>query len=1128
MTNQTAKNDDTHEKIRFRREEIVDLSAMPSADGIPFSARRLRRGGRIARWSIRFAALFFALVFGFLAFLQMLGLSGFGAQRLTQIAQTELRAFFGQDIDAAIGGARFSVHGPGTLTLDLSDVRISKGGSDDVAIAAETLRLRLNSWSLLVGVPRLSGASLNNARIVVAAMPGQSNAAWMSGLLNPDGLLDPDKVLRFVFDAANNASHLFSSGRVPEVEISDVQFELPEGVPTRIIGVKRATFEHDEGRVALNGVASADSHNAEFHAEIIPNQQDRSAESFNLSFSTIRQDDERQSISLGKSTVSIAGYAPRHGEVEKLEATILGDGLAVDLGKRGILSGKLDILATLAAGSGKLEFDRFNTTIGRSVFKMSGAIAPRPTEPGQESSYRFELVSPDSSLAPEDTNEPDMQLSLTLEGSYAPNIRRIEVDKIGLSSASGTAFGDAAVTLIDHGAPGIALDVSVSNMSVSHVKQLWPWFSAGPARRWVNENLFGGTVPSGSIHFAVVPGRLGNGQKLNESEVYGQFQVSQTRFDIAGLLPPVRDAVGTVSFAGDDVDITLNSGKVFLSDGKSVSASAGRLTITDAGKRPVIGTLKIDVAGDASAIAELASLEPINAMKSTGIAPAALSGPVRGTVDARIPMHKGIDKSLLDWHVDLAFENLSIAEPVEGQKITDADGTIVLDKQKAIIKAHAMLNGFPAELTLTEPLAQSDVTRQRDIVLVIDEAAQARLSPGLDEFIAGTIRLDVTNGEGSRRHLAADLTGAKLNLPMVGWSKGEGIPAKLSFEIATDSGQIQITNFDLSGSAFAIAGDMSIADGGLRSAKFSRFRLTRDDDVAVALQRSGKGYAVSVSGASLDARALIRRVTQPDPKGDTGSSSTPITLKANVDRIIGFNGVSLGRVALTYSAATSVTGLSLAATLGNGSPVTVSNSPDGAGRRFKLAAQDAGALLRFLDVYGRMEGGTVALSMAASGGNYAGQLDLRNFWIVNEPKLGSIVSTAPSADTRSLNEAVRGRIDTSRVQFERGFADIEKGPAYLRVRNGVVRGPAVGTTFRGTVYDENDQMDLTGTFMPAYGLNRLFGELPLIGQILGNGQDRGLIGVTYRLTGDVNAPRLQINPLSVIAPGIFRNIFEFQ
>ena len=49
-------------------------------------------------------------------------------------------------------------------------------------------------------------------------------------------------------------------------------------------------------------------------------------------------------------------------------------------------------------------------------------------------------------------------------------------------------------------------------------------------------------------------------------------------------------------------------------------------------------------------------------------------------------------------------------------------------------------------------------------------------------------------------------------------------------------------------------------------------------------------------------------------------------------------------------------------------------------------------------------------------------------------------------------------------------------------------------------------MDMTGTFMPAYGLNRIFGELPLVGMILGNGRDRGLIGVTFKLSGDAKTP----------------------
>ena len=96
------------------------------------------------------------------------------------------------------------------------------------------------------------------------------------------------------------------------------------------------------------------------------------------------------------------------------------------------------------------------------------------------------------------------------------------------------------------------------------------------------------------------------------------------------------------------------------------------------------------------------------------------------------------------------------------------------------------------------------------------------------------------------------------------------------------------------------------------------------------------------------------------------------------------------------------------------------------------------------------------------------------------------------------------------------------------VDGGVVRGIDVGATFQGTVRDRNGNMDMTGTFMPAYGLNRIFGELPLIGVLLGNGRDRGLIGITFKLAGRSTSRTLQINPLSIIAPGVFRTIFEFQ
>ena len=118
-------------------------------------------------------------------------------------------------------------------------------------------------------------------------------------------------------------------------------------------------------------------------------------------------------------------------------------------------------------------------------------------------------------------------------------------------------------------------------------------------------------------------------------------------------------------------------------------------------------------------------------------------------------------------------------------------------------------------------------------------------------------------------------------------------------------------------------------------------------------------------------------------------------------------------------------------------------------------------------------------------------------------------------------------IDTTRVSFDEGTFRIEKGDDHLGIEEGILRWPLIGTTFSGMLYDEAGNMTINGTFMPAYGLNRLFGDIPLLGTILGNGSDKGLIGITYRLAGPAKNPTVSVNPVSVIAPGIFRKIFEY-
>jgi hypothetical protein len=79
----------------------------------------------------------------------------------------------------------------------------------------------------------------------------------------------------------------------------------------------------------------------------------------------------------------------------------------------------------------------------------------------------------------------------------------------------------------------------------------------------------------------------------------------------------------------------------------------------------------------------------------------------------------------------------------------------------------------------------------------------------------------------------------------------------------------------------------------------------------------------------------------------------------------------------------------------------------------------------------------------------------------------------------------------------------------------------VGATIEGQIDYARDELHLRGTFVPFYGLNNMFGQLPIVGMFLG-GSNEGLLGITYEATGSPSAPRVSVNPVTAIAPGLLR------
>ena len=69
-------------------------------------------------------------------------------------------------------------------------------------------------------------------------------------------------------------------------------------------------------------------------------------------------------------------------------------------------------------------------------------------------------------------------------------------------------------------------------------------------------------------------------------------------------------------------------------------------------------------------------------------------------------------------------------------------------------------------------------------------------------------------------------------------------------------------------------------------------------------------------------------------------------------------------------------------------------------------------------------------------------------------------------------------------------------------------------------------MALKGSLVPAYGINSLLSNIPLLGDVLASKKGEGIFGVTYSATGNADQPNISVNPLSVLTPGILRRIFE--
>ncbi len=681
--------------------------------------------------------------------------------------------------------------------------------------------------------------------------------------------------------------------------------------------------------------------------------------------------------------------------------------------------------------------------------------------------------------------------------------------------------------------PEISLGLFTQNVAANTIRALWPFWMAPDGRNWVYSNLFGGTITNGSLAVFLPAGRLPfypeDHVTLNESELKIRFDIDGARVSVAGDIPPMRDTVAHFEMMGDHIQTEIKKGTAYFPSGRSIDVADGSFVINNVSEKPPVARTEFKLSGDASAMLELTTYRPISSLQDTGFKPEDFSGQANVALKARFALKNAPNAPPPEWIALLKLSDVAVSKPLGGHKISNINGEMKINPLSAKMEADAKVEGVPLHFSLVEPLSKASRQKRQRVVTANLEAKQLeKLVPGVSDLATGPLTLRTELRDDGSQAVSAGLAKAKIVIPWAGWEKGAGVPATVDFVTKKEGDRFVISDFDFSGDGFGAKGALQTDNQGVAMAEFSKVKLAPTDDIAVKIQRTGGRYAITASGKSADARGLLTRLKSP---GAAEGSSIDFSVNAKISSIIGFNNETLKNVDAAYSVKNGKpVAVKLTAVTGNDQAVVAKLAQDtGIARSIDLTATDAGALSRFTGLYNNMRGGLLNVGMRyVADGVWRGVIDVRDFQLVNEQRLQEIVSTRSGKDGKSLNDAVKKNIDVSSQKFSRGYGRVLIDGETVRIENGVVRGEQVGATFQGVLRDGNGQMNMTGTFMPAYGLNRLFAELPIIGLFLGNGKDRGLIGITFRLSGPTEQPGLQINPLSLIAPGVFRSIFQFQ
>ncbi|WP_457645758.1 YhdP family protein [Profundibacter sp.] len=654
----------------------------------------------------------------------------------------------------------------------------------------------------------------------------------------------------------------------------------------------------------------------------------------------------------------------------------------------------------------------------------------------------------------------------------------------------------------------LAMDASMDAIEPKRLVGLWPLKVVPNTRKWINENVNSAEIFN--VNGAV---RVNSGEK----PVFGMgFEFRNANVRYMDHLPVVENGAGHGTIANNVLTVVVDRGNVTAPEGGVMDATGTVFQIPDINIKGPPAVIYLKAKGPIHAAMSLLDQKPFNIMSKAGQPVDLATGRIVLEAEIHLRLVKKIEVEDVDYDVSATLTNVRSDKLISGRVLTARELTLVADPQDVEISGAGLLGRLPVQGAWHQKLGKEFVGQSRlegSVELsqrFIDEFGIGLPKGSVTGAGRGQITIDLRRGEASKFRLVSDLKNVGMRISDLGWVLSKNRTGKLEV-VGTLGTPPRIDKLLIEGAGLRAEGSVKLtAAGDLEIAKFKRVKLAGWLDAPVELIGRGRGATPSVrlTGGVVDTRkAAFGRGGGAAPTGTGGS------LTVALDRLIVSEGITLTGFRGTFTRRNGFSGEYTARVNGKAS-ISGIVVPSKGGSAFRIKSKDAGAVFRAAGVLETVREGTMDLTLVPRKGyegQYDGRLEGKSIKIRGAPAMADLLGAISGV---GLLEQLNGK----GIVFTDYQARFRLTPTQVIIISSSAVGASMGVSMDGYYNLGSSTLDMQGVISPVYFVNG-------IGRIFTR-KGEGLFGFNYRMTGKASDPKIKVNPLSILTPGMFRELFK--